>query len=134
MGERAERLWVGEPGRLSPDDRERFKEERLRLVWSRLDCLVIFLNRELRFFLKRQSQREHVKTQQSEVGMCSDALLSLLGSRPLAAARHLGFIAGLAGRTNFYRGVLEGSRRNRHLVPALQKIGFDKRVSRITSR
>ncbi len=57
MGERAERLWVGEPGRLSPDERERFKEERLRLVWSRLDCLVIFLNRELRFLLQRQKIR-----------------------------------------------------------------------------
>lgn len=54
MGERAERLWVGDPGRLSPEDRERFKEERLRLVWSRLDCLVIFLNRELRFLLKER--------------------------------------------------------------------------------
>lgn len=52
MGERAVRPWVGEPGRLSPDDSERFKEERLRLVCSRLDCLVIFLNRELRFLLR----------------------------------------------------------------------------------
>lgn len=43
---------MGEPGRLSPDDRERFKEDRLLLVWSKLDCLVIFLNRELRFLLK----------------------------------------------------------------------------------
>lgn len=43
---------MGEPGRLSPDERERFREERLRLVWSRLDCLVIFLNSELRFLLK----------------------------------------------------------------------------------
>lgn len=46
------RPWVGEPGRLSPDERERFREERLRLVWSRFDCLVIFLNSELRFLLK----------------------------------------------------------------------------------
>lgn len=42
---------MGEPGRLSPDDRERFREERLRLVWSRFDCLVIFRNKELRFLL-----------------------------------------------------------------------------------
>lgn len=58
MGERAERPWVGEPGRLSPDERERFKEERLRLVWSRLDCLVIFLKRELLFFLKGNAYGE----------------------------------------------------------------------------
>lgn len=43
---------MGEAGRLSPDDRERLRDERLRLVWSRLDCLVIFLNKELRFLLK----------------------------------------------------------------------------------
>lgn len=49
MGERADRLWVGEPGRLSPEDKERFREDRLRLVWSRFDCLVIFRNKELRF-------------------------------------------------------------------------------------
>ena len=55
MGERGERLWlcVGEPGPLSPDDRERLREERLRLVWSRDACLVIFRNRELLFLLQR---------------------------------------------------------------------------------
>jgi len=61
VGERAERLWVGEPGRLSPDDRERFKEERLLLVCSRLDCLVIFLKRELLFFLKGEPHGEENK-------------------------------------------------------------------------
>ena len=35
VGERGERLWVGDPGRLSPEDSERFREEKLRLVWSR---------------------------------------------------------------------------------------------------
>lgn len=56
MGERADKLWVGDPGRLSPEDRDRFREERLRLVWSRLDCFVIFLNRELRFLLKDETR------------------------------------------------------------------------------
>jgi hypothetical protein len=60
VGERAERLWVGEPGRLSPDDRERFREDRLRLVWSRFDCLVIFLNNELRFLLGVRSEKREV--------------------------------------------------------------------------
>lgn len=58
VGERADRLWVGDPGRLSPEDRERFKDDRLRLVWSRLDCLVIFLNRELRFLLKDKTSQD----------------------------------------------------------------------------
>lgn len=57
MGERAEKLWVGDPGRLSPDERERFKDERLRLVWSRLDCFVIFLKSELRFLLKNKQKK-----------------------------------------------------------------------------
>lgn len=53
-------MWVGEPGRLSPDDRERFREDRLRLVWSRFDCLVIFLNNELRFLLRVRSETREV--------------------------------------------------------------------------
>lgn len=55
MGDRGERLWpcVGEPGPLSPDDKERFRDERLRLVCSREACLVIFRNRELLFRLQR---------------------------------------------------------------------------------
>lgn len=32
VGERGERLCVGDPGRLSPEDSERFSEEKLRLV------------------------------------------------------------------------------------------------------
>lgn len=51
MGERADRPCVGEPGRLSLEDKERLREDRLWLVCSRLACLVIFRNRELRFLL-----------------------------------------------------------------------------------
>lgn len=59
VGDRGDRLWpcVGEPGPLSPDDNERLREERLRLVWSRDACLVIFRNRELLFLLQRQGRR-----------------------------------------------------------------------------
>ncbi len=53
---------------------------------------------------------------------CSNTLLSFLGSRPFAAPRHLGFIAGLAGRAHFYRSVLKWSRRNCHFVSTLQII------------
>lgn len=48
---------MGEPGPLSPDDKERLREERLRLVWSRDACLVIFRNRELLFLLQKQGSR-----------------------------------------------------------------------------
>lgn len=49
-------MWVGEPGPLSPEDSERFREDRLRLVWRRDACLVIFLNRDV-FFLLRDNKR-----------------------------------------------------------------------------
>lgn len=49
---------MGEPGRLSPDDSERFRDERLRLVWSRFDCLVILRSKQLRFLLyERERER-----------------------------------------------------------------------------
>ncbi len=49
VGERGERLWVGEPGRLSPDDSEWFREEKLRLVCRRGDgCMAKRLKRERR--------------------------------------------------------------------------------------
>ena len=44
-----ERLWVGEPGRLSLDDREWWRpEEKLRLVCSTEDCFEIFLKSDFR--------------------------------------------------------------------------------------
>lgn len=44
-----ERLWVGEPGRLSLDDREWWRpEEKLRLVCSTDDCFEIFLKSDFR--------------------------------------------------------------------------------------
>lgn len=42
---------MGEPGTLSPEDTERFREDRLRLVCSRDACLVILRNREFLFLL-----------------------------------------------------------------------------------
>lgn len=131
--------WVGEPGRLSPDDRERLREERLRLVWRRLDCLVIFLKRELRFFLTDKQKQRHrgSKTSASlswnvtechgmswnvmNVMGCRDILLSLLDSCPLAPSSHLGLVARPAGRTHFYGGVLERRGRNGHFISTLQK-------------
>lgn len=51
MGERAGSPWVGEPGRLSLEDSERFRDDSERLVCSRFDCFVILRKRELRFLL-----------------------------------------------------------------------------------
>lgn len=51
VGLRGDRLCVGEPGPLSPEDRDRFREDKLRLVWRREACLVIFLNRDVLFLL-----------------------------------------------------------------------------------
>lgn len=51
MGERAGRPWVGDPGRLSLEDSERFSDDSERLVCSRFDCFVILRKRELRFLL-----------------------------------------------------------------------------------
>lgn len=62
VGERADKLCVGEPGRLSLEDRDRFREDRLRLVCSRLDCFVIFLNNELRFLLQDRIRTGRGKT------------------------------------------------------------------------
>lgn len=57
MGERAGSPCVGEPGRLSLDDKDRFKEDSDRLVCSRFDCFVIFRKRELRFLLEDKYQK-----------------------------------------------------------------------------
>lgn len=48
MGDRGDKLCVGDPGRLSPDDSDRFRQEKLRLVWSNGEgCLASFLKRDL---------------------------------------------------------------------------------------
>lgn len=43
--------WVGDAGPLSPDDRDRFKDVRLRLVWSNEACFVILRKRDDFFLL-----------------------------------------------------------------------------------
>lgn len=54
VGERGERLCVGDPGRLSPEDRERFSEEKLRLVCkSGEGCMAKRLNTERRLERKK---------------------------------------------------------------------------------
>lgn len=73
-GERAHKLCVGEPGRLSLEDRERDREDRLRLVCSRLDCWVILRNKELRFLLRRkQKKRRYDAGVLTEVQVCQQS-------------------------------------------------------------
>lgn len=60
VGERGERLWVGEPGRLSPDDREWFREEKLRLVCRRGEgCIAKRLKRERRL-RKAKTKKKYI--------------------------------------------------------------------------
>lgn len=48
-----ERLWVGEPGRLSLDDKEWWRpDEKLRLVCNTDDCFEIFLKSDFRLWVK----------------------------------------------------------------------------------
>lgn len=65
VGLRGDRLWVGEPGPLSPEERERLREDRLRLVWSSDACLVIFLKSDVLFLLGRQGDAQRPRPQRS---------------------------------------------------------------------
>ena len=61
MGERAGSPCVGEPGRLSLDDSERFSEDKERLVCSKFDCFVILRKRELRFLLGDKERATYLR-------------------------------------------------------------------------
>lgn len=61
MGERAGSPWVGEPGRLSLEDSERFSDDRERLVCSKFDCFVILRKRELRFLLENKERALYLR-------------------------------------------------------------------------
>lgn len=55
MGERGDRLWVGEPGRLSPEDSERLREEKLLLVCRRGEgCMVKRRSSDRRLWHRRE--------------------------------------------------------------------------------
>lgn len=117
---------MGEPGTLSPDESERFREDRLRLVCRSEACLVIRRNSDVRFLvLKRvthpRSHDEHSSslwlTMPERVG--GSPVLALLSLGLLVAACHLSFTAGLAGRAHLNGGVLEGRGRDGDLVATL---------------
>lgn len=58
VGERGERLCVGEPGRLSPDDSEWLSDVKLRLVWSRGDGCMAKRRKSDRRLAERERERE----------------------------------------------------------------------------
>lgn len=63
VGLRGDRLCVGEPGPLSPDDSERLSDDRLRLVCSSEACLVIFLKSDVLFLLGKQPHPQRPRPQ-----------------------------------------------------------------------
>lgn len=61
VGERGERLCVGEPGRLSPEDREWLREEKLRLVCRSGDgCMAKRRKRERRLQNTKKEKKKSV--------------------------------------------------------------------------
>lgn len=75
-----DRLCVGDPGRLSLEDREWWRpEEKLRLVWSTEDGLEIFLNRDFRLGTCMVTVREAAEAE--EAGAPLPARLTDPGSR-----------------------------------------------------
>lgn len=84
MGDRAGSPCVGEPGRLSLDDSERFSDDSERLVCSRFDCFVIFRKSELRFLLGGQTG-VHLSTLDHSP---EPGLLPVVGGATAAASAH----------------------------------------------
>lgn len=133
VGERAPKPWVGEPGRLSLDDSERFSDDKLRLVCSRFDCLVILRKRELRFLLLEEEERKGLIQRDSKSTLlttqitvsacysplCLSPLLPFFASAPLVPSGHLGLIAALAGWSNPDGGVLKGRGGDHYLISTL---------------
>lgn len=75
VGERGDRLWVGEPGRLSPDEREWFRDEKLRLVCRRGEgCIAKRLNRERRL---KVIQKKNIIIRNGEI-LCQLTLLKFV--------------------------------------------------------
>lgn len=125
MGLRGDRLCVGEPGPLSPDDSERFREDRLRLVCSSDACLVIFLNRDVLFLLPGKHTGHYCRVRCTSAPLRSDLnvrlppVLSLLILGLLVSPRHLGFVANLSSRANFDGCVLKRGGGDGHFGPTL---------------
>lgn len=124
---------MGDPGRLSLEDRDRFKEDRLRLVCSRLDCLVIFLNSELRFLLRDNNRKReeglktHLGTSRCPIRR-SLPVLAVLPHGPLVPTGHFTLVASFACRTHFDGGVLKRRGCDGHLVSTLMTVNHAEKM------
>lgn len=113
-----ERLWVGDPGRLSLDDREWWRpEEKLRLVCSTEDCLEIFLKSDFRLQVRDLMLQNPLPQQPTELchGSSTNTLgrahpaspvLGLPPAAPLAPACHAALGHILPGGAHLDGGVL----------------------------
>lgn len=103
-------LCVGDPGPLSPEESERFREDRLRLVWRRDACLVIFLKRDVLFLLRDTTKcaQRFSLSPNTKPGLEDPPVLPLLGLDLLVASRHPGLVARLSGGANLDGRVLKG--------------------------
>lgn len=134
-----ERLWVGEPGRLSLDDREWWRpEEKLRLVCSTDDCFEIFLKSDFRLWVRTPGAPGFLLSV-SSLGPLLPAILRPADTRPpstfsgrspvlrlppaapLAPACHAALGHVLPGGTHFDGSVLQGCGPEGDLVTALQE-------------
>lgn len=136
-----ERLWVGEPGRLSLDDREWWRpEEKLRLVCSTDDCFEIFLKSDFRLWVRTPGAPvalplvgasgplppvpltllQLIQIPPSMLPGCSP-VLCLTPAAPLAPACHAALGHVLSGRAHLDGCVLQGGGPKGDLVAALQE-------------
>lgn len=120
VGLRGDRLCVGEPGPLSPDDRERLSEDRLRLVWRSDACLVIFLKSDVLFLLARQRRVQGPQLQDGRARRTSSPVLSFFGLHLLIASCHFGLVTRLPGGADLDGRVFKGSGRDGHFGAALR--------------
>lgn len=104
---------MGDPGPLSPDESERFRDDRLRLVWSRDACLVIFLKRDVLFLLRETMETRsevvppHQQSQVRRTHLSCPSLVLIFLLRLAILDLWLVFRAGPTLMDVFSKGVAE---------------------------
>lgn len=130
-----ERLWVGEPGRLSLDDKEWWRpEEKLRLVCNTDDCFEIFLKSDFRLWVRTSGAPVPLPSAgsfQTATPDCYPKLLSTLPgcspvlgltpAAPFAPACHAALGHVLPCRAHLDGRVFQGCGPKGDLVAALQE-------------
>lgn len=114
---------MGDPGRLSLEDRECWRpEEKLRLVWSTEDGFEILLNKDFRLGIGMVTVRNAGKARGAGASLppCSP-VLGLAPAAALASSGHAALGHVLPGRPHLDGGVLQGRGAQGDLVATLQK-------------